>query len=178
MKKLIFYFFTLSMILLSSCSATKFTYLNDMKESESYFVKEKGELIVKNRDRLSIVVSCKEPDLANLFNIRGDFSSVNGVASSTHQTRGYKVDDQGSLDYPLIGRIEVAGKTLDEISELIRNKIIEGGFIKDPFVTTDILNFKYTVLGAATPQVYYSEDGSITILRQSQKPMIFAVSEE
>ena len=55
--------------------------------------------------------------------------------------------------------------TVNQVTEMIRNRIIDGGYIKDPMVNMEFLNFKYTVLGAVGNNGTFSVKGDrITLL--------------
>ena len=60
-------------------------------------------------------------------------------------------------DFPILGKIHVAGLTRLQLTELIKNKLIEEDLIKDPVVTVQFLNFKVSVMGEV------SRPGSFTI---------------
>ena len=65
----------------------------------------------------------------------------------------------------MLGKINVEGRTLAEVTQLIKNGIIEGNFIKNPLVSVDFLNFKYTVLGAVGSNGTYTVRGDrVTLL--------------
>ena len=64
----------------------------------------------------------------------------------------------------------MAGKTLKEVAALIEGMIEAGNYIKDPEVTIEFLNFKYTVLGAVNGKGTYTVDGDkITIIEAIAK---------
>jgi hypothetical protein len=52
------------------------------------------------------------------------------------------VDENGKINFPLIGEIQLAGLTRSEATNLIQNKLRE--FINDAIVTLRIQNFKIT----------------------------------
>jgi Periplasmic protein involved in polysaccharide export len=168
MKKLkIIQLFLLMVLLITSCGTVKNAYFKDIIPNELYPIQEKSEFVVQRNDRLSIVVMCKEPELAKVFNVGYIVSNVStdGEGALNKQlSKGYRVDANGEIEFPLLGKIFVVGLTLPQVSEVIKNKIIKEEYIKDPIVVTEILNFKYTVLGALAPGVYTAEDGEITLL--------------
>ncbi|MGN1215060.1 MAG: polysaccharide biosynthesis/export family protein [Candidatus Cryptobacteroides sp.] len=159
-----------ALMLLSSCaSSKKFVYLNDMEVGEKYSFDYRHEAVIQCNDRLSITVSCKQMELALPFNIQsGSFqvsSSGEARSSATLENKGYKVDQDGNIEFPILGTLHLAGLRLSEATELIRQEIIDGNYIKSPIVTIDFLNFKYTVLGAiANNGTFTVDDGRITIL--------------
>ena len=159
-----------ALLLLSSCaSSKKFVYLNDMEAGQKYPFDYRHEAVIQCNDRLSITVSCKQMELALPFNIQsGSFQiSSDGEArsSATLDTKGYRVDMDGNIEFPILGTLHLAGLHLSEATELIRQEIIDGDYIKSPIVTIDFLNFKYPVLGAIGRNGSFPvEDGRITIL--------------
>jgi polysaccharide export outer membrane protein len=60
---------------------------------------------------------------------------------------GYLVSSKGEISFPRIGKIEVTGKTTEELEEVIGKLLIEKGLVNDPTVSIRIVNGKVTVLG-------------------------------
>lgn len=61
-----------------------------------------------------------------------------------------RVSDGGVVSYPLLGVLQVGGKTVPETETLIRDGLKKGGFVKDPQVTvvlTAIRGSQVSVLG-------------------------------
>lgn len=62
-----------------------------------------------------------------------------------------RVQADGTIQLPLIGKVQVADRTTAEVSEMIRKSLISGGFFADPVVTVEVSGYasRYvTVLGA------------------------------
>ena len=162
-------------LLLASCGgARKFVYLSDMAPGEKYEVNLESATIIHPNDRLDIKVSCKNPELAVPFNAQvGAYQvSPDGSVKSAgvDVTAGYRVDADGNIVFPVLGKINVGGKTLKEVSETIETMIEEGSYIKSPEVTIEFLNFKYTVLGAVNGKGTYTVDGDkVTIIEAIAK---------
>ena len=166
MNKQILWAGLLAVLLLSSCASRKrFVYLQDMEVGEEYVFNVKKEAIVHRDDRLSITVSCKNPELAIPFNMQGgNFHIGSGgdvVASevSAGGPKGYRVDVDGDIDFPILGKLHVEGMKVSELTEMIKRRIVEGNYIKDPLVSVEFLNFKYTVLGAVGRNGTFSVNG-------------------
>ena len=152
------------MLLLASCGgAKKFVYLSDMTPGEKYPVNLESATIIHPNDRLDIKVTCKNPELAVPFNAMvGSYqvAADGSVASAgADLNAGYRVDSEGDIIFPVLGKINVGGKTLKEISDVIEAMIEEGDYIKNPEVSIEFLNFKYTVLGAVNGVGTYTADG-------------------
>lgn len=165
-----------TMMILASCaSSKKFVYLNDMVPGESYPINTEMSTVVHENDRLDIKVSCKNPELAVPFNVQTGAYQVaaDGSVKSAGVDvleQGYRVDAEGNIVFPILGKIAVAGKSLKEVSDLIADMIEEGNYIKDPEVSIEFLNFKYTVLGAVNGKGTYTVDGDkVTIIEAIAK---------
>jgi len=152
----------------TSCKSQKdFLYLADMTDEQGYAITHRYVPRVQRDDRLEITVSCKNPELAVPFNVSAGSVSVStsGKVQADKSESYYRVDNDGDINFPVLGKLYVSGLTLSEVSELIRNRIIEGNYIKDPIVTIEFKNFHYTVLGAANSNGNYTCDGDrITLL--------------
>lgn len=165
-----------AVLLVASCgSSRKFVYLNDMVPGESYPINVESGTVVHVNDRLDIKVSCKNLELAVPFNTQtGAYQvSTDGsvkTAGVDLAEKGYRVDADGNIVFPILGKINVEGKSIKVVSELIESMIEEGNYIKDPEVSIEFLNFKYTVLGAVNGKGTYTVDGDrITIIEAIAK---------
>lgn len=154
--------------IVSGCRSQKdYLYLADMTDGQGYAITQRYEPKVQRDDKLQITVSCKNPELAVPFNVVPGSVKVTegGKVDATTTAQYYRVDNEGNINFPVLGELYVAGMTLPEVSELIRSRIIEGNYIKDPIVTSEFKNFHYTVLGAANSNGNYTCDGDrVTIL--------------
>ena len=130
MNKQIVLFSLLAILLLSSCASRKsFVYLRDMEMGQKYPFDDKHEAVIRSNDRLGITVSCKNPELAIPFNIQGGNFQIdmagNVKASETagSKGKGYLVDVDGNIDFPILGKLHLEGLKISEVKNLIENKI-------------------------------------------------------
>lgn len=161
-------------LLLCSCNSSKnFVYLQDMYSGQRFPEEKRHEAIVHPDDRLSITVSCKQPELAVPFNaINGGVKvsadgdvSVQSSAASEIKERGYRVDSEGNIIFPILGKLQVEGLTLKGVEQMIQRRIVEGNYIKDALVSVELLNFHYTVMGAVAHNGKFGVEGDrITLL--------------
>lgn len=164
-----------ALLLLASCaSPKKFVYLNDMEPGKQYPVNTETVTIVHENDRLDIKVTCRTPELAVPFNSQvGAYrlSADGGVTAAGVETveQGYRVDADGNIIFPILGKLKVVGKSLKQVSDMIEGMIREGGYIRDPQVSIEFLNFKYTILGATGAGSYSVDGDRITILEAIAK---------
>lgn len=143
----------LAALLLTSCASKQnFVYLNDMQVGEQVQFDLKHEATILPDDRVGITVSCKTPELAIPFNAQSasniQVNSDGQVSASGSSASGYRVDSEGNIEFPLLGKLHLGGLTLNQAQELIEEKIRSGNYISDPLVSMEFQNFKYTVLGA------------------------------
>lgn len=162
------------LMLFPSCASRKnIAYFSDMQQGQGYEYDSRYEATVHTHDRLSIVVSCKRPELALPFNTHANSIQVgaDGTVSTSSGgsqekgAKGYRVDVDGNIDFPILGTLHVEGLRVSRVTEMIKNKIIEGNYIKDPQVSLEFLNFRYTVLGAVGHAGTFSvDDDRVTLL--------------
>lgn len=172
MNNKIFWVSLFGLLLLTSCASRKnIVYLQDMQIGEKYRDDTRYEAVIRRDDRLSITVSNKNPELALPFNIYGGTvkvgtdGDVTADASTKVNEKGYRVDVDGDIDFPILGILHVEGLTVSELRDLIKEKIEKGNYMKDPLISIEFLNFKYTVLGAVGHNGTFSADGDrVTLL--------------
>lgn len=123
----------------------KIAYLQDMKHNTQIELENKFEAVISPYDELDIIISSFDPELARPFNLRGN----NGTANyTTANTLAYLVDQYGDLELPVLGKIRAGGLTRLQLQESIKNMLIAGGYINDPFVLVRFRDFKVFFLGA------------------------------
>ena len=119
------------LILLSSCSPQNFVYWKNIQSEAKCLENERYEAIIQKDDRLSIQVSSKNPELAIPFNRHGGtfYLTEDGTVSAssegtaTVREKGYRVDVDGNIEFPILGKLHVGGLTLNEATEMIQQKI-------------------------------------------------------
>ena len=142
----------------SCASPKKLSYLLDMEYGKDYPAAPSPELVAQVGDQLGINISCEDPRLVAPFNLIPEGADV----TSLHT---YAVNRDGNIDFPVLGSLPVAGKTLKEIKELITGKIQEMGLIRNPVVLVTLENFSITVIGNAGNQVLPVTGNSINLLQ-------------
>lgn len=102
------------------------------------------------KDLLTIVVSCPEaPELAEPFNLTvSNPISNTGSKYTTSQPvlQQYLVDNNGNVDFPVLGTIRLGGLTKGEAEQLIRERL-KSQFREMPIVTVRMVNYKISVIG-------------------------------
>lgn len=148
MKKMLRTGIVITLVALSAVSCVtnrKVAYLQDMKHNTQIELEDKFEAVISPYDELDVVVSCFDQELARPFNLRGNSSTTN---YNTSNTLAYLVDQNGDLELPVLGNIHAAGLTRLELQETIKNMLIGGGYISDPYVLVRFRSFKIFFLGS------------------------------
>lgn len=118
---------------------------------------------VQHGDILNIRVLGQDPASIAPFNVDGLASNIQmQMSPSQFFITGYTVDEKGFIDYPLVGLLEVKGKTVAEISNMVASRIEK--YVNNATVKVKLVSFKVTVLGEVkTPGVYfiYNERASL-----------------
>lgn len=147
-----------TLLLLGSCSTPKnITYFQDATQGEVVNPLQPLEVRVKPEDKLSIMVNTPDPALSTLFNLiqvqNRPSQTISGTRisgssnSSNGQTSFYTVDPQGDINFPVLGKLHIAGMTRFEVGTYIENELVNRNLVKDPIVTVEFGNTGITVLG-------------------------------
>lgn len=172
-------------ILLTGCSAPKkVPYLVDAetipRESLAAVSTVKDPIFVQG-DLLNICIYASDPTAVAQFN-KGQYLTPEGAISKTSNntntagtsttslTDYYLVDAEGNIDYPVIGRIHIAGKTKEQLAREIKDAIYPRYIKIEPTIDIRLMNFRVTILGQVkSPGVYQSDNERMNILEALAK---------
>jgi polysaccharide export outer membrane protein len=88
-------------------------------------------------------------------------ATTNVIAEQINE--GYLVDKNGFINFPVIGKISLAGLTKEQANDKMTDLIKE--HVKNPIVNLRFLNFKITVIGeVATPSSFTITTEKINVL--------------
>ena len=140
-------------VMLFSCKTNKennlayFHNLNDIPSGVLPNPQSSYPIVVQPDDELIVAVTSAVPEATAAYNLPLENPATrNALRMATQpRTQTYIVDEQGYIMMPVLGRLQVGGKTIPEISNMITNLV--GQDVKDPFVRVDIVNFSIDVLG-------------------------------
>lgn len=165
-KKYVVYLVVCMAVFFTACTSTKkIIYLQDVVPLKQQEIEQKYEVIIHGDDLLAIMVNSRDPELALPFNMPMVSYQLGSNAGGQQRVLGYLVDTNGNIDFPILGEIHVEGLTRMQLTELIKNKLIEGDLIKDPIVTVQFLNFKISVMGeVGRPGSFTISGDRITLL--------------
>ncbi|MUH36581.1 polysaccharide export protein [Zobellia amurskyensis] len=149
-----------SIVLLSSCASRKeVVYFQNTGDFETLVDKNSFTPKFKVDDLVSIYVSTLDSEASAPFNLfRG--SSEGGVRP---EQVDYLIDKDGEIDFPVIGKVKIAGLSGEEVRILLRDKLSD--YLKEPIINIRLRNFSISVLGEVRrPGTYPVEGERITIM--------------
>ena len=154
---------------LTACKTPeKINYIQDVEPGVTQPIESRQSIIIQPKDMLSIIVSTKDPELAAIFNlsVQANRAGVPIFSSAYNQyLSGYVVDNNGDIDFPVLGKIHAAGLSRWALQEKITRELTERNLLKDMVVTIEFMNFKVSVLGEVKkPGTYSIEGDKVTVL--------------
>lgn len=168
---LILFFFT--SIFLQSChSERKLSSLVYFNQGDTALARtiQNYEPLIQSGDRLSIIVNALDPASAAPYNL-GSPAQVSasssapslGSQSTGSANGGYIVESDGTIHFPQLGKIQVAGMQRKQLIDTLSRRLVK--YLTDPIVTVQFLNFKITILGEVTrPGTLNIPDGKVTLI--------------
>lgn len=145
MKKQLQNFVLLFMILFfASCSSRNLVYFSNLPQQSRYTttILNQAQPKIQSGDILSIRVNSLSEESNVIFN----GSSVNANSSNNpNPSDGYLVDQNGMINFPIVGKIKLEGITMAEARERMTKEVSK--YVKDPVVNVRLVNFKVTVIG-------------------------------
>lgn len=145
--------------LVGCATPTNVAYFQDAEALNGMWMQAEQQFRLRPEDKINIVVSSSNPLLEQQFTLTTNSrvsntlgSSVTpqttaGRSSSQSQLIAYTVDEQGTIEFPILGKISVAGKTRKEVASYIQARLISRKLVSDPIVTVEYVNLGVNVLG-------------------------------
>ena len=170
MKKLSFYaLLAVTAVILASCgSAQNVAYLQNSDfinfEQSRYLYDAR----IMPKDQITISVNTTTPEVSIPFNLllQNAYTQGRQISSSAGTLMPYLVDNDGYINFPIVGRIKVGGLTKSEaeqlVTSLIRPYMAE---TEKPVVTVTMASYSVSVLGEVNrPGSFQVSREKITIL--------------
>ena len=164
-------------LLLASCVTSK--KVNLLQEAGKKGIPSYADTLsyedyrVRTGDRLYVYVYSIDERVSSMFNASG-----NGVNSSqirqgnnmngSYDLYTYLVYDDGTIDYPMVGRLEVRGKTTREIKNELEHRLME--YVQDQ-VDYKLLSVEVNIVRRSFSVI--SDHGSGTFSIEKEKVTIF-----
>ena len=147
-------------LLAASCSSgrTQLPYFTDLQGTEGTLANVPYSIKIMPDDELVINVSAADPEAVDMYTVPYQHPRVrdlNDPITSTENTlrskrnsltyMTYTVNRQGFINFPVLGKIHVAGMTPEALATYLEEKISEK--VIDPMVTVELVNFHVNVMG-------------------------------
>lgn len=170
MKKLLIPIVILTFVLLlNGCSSAKqVAYFQNIDSISLAASKGLYDAHIMPKDQLTITVTTTDPDAAKPFNLAVESTVGAGgkLGGGSGSLLPYLVNNDGNIEFPVVGTLHVAGLTRTECEQLIKSKIkpflAEG---ENPVVVVQMSSFRVTVAGEVTsPTVVSVTNEKMSIL--------------
>ena len=118
-------------------------------------------------DIIAITVSSLDPTSNAMFNtgaiVQGTNITSNSAGSTNLGKEGYLVGTDGTINFPIVGKISLAGLTLTQAHNQMSDELNK--YVKDPIVNLRYLNFKVTVIGEVNrPSTFAVDNDKVNVL--------------
>ena len=158
------------MLLLGACNAQRnVLYLQDIESGTEITLPENYIIRLKPLDQITVVVNSRNPELAKPFNSSTSFNAITGTnvtsVAGESSLQVLTIDERGYVTMPILGEIECAGMTRQELAAEIESRVIEGGYLTDPQVNVRFAELTISILGEVNkPGRYDIKKDQISIL--------------
>ena len=102
--------------------------------------------MLKPDDILKIDINSENQESLLAFNSIPTTAEMN-VSKTALLYNGYIINNDGNIFFPSIGKLYVAGKTIDEVRVEIYDFLTKGGFLTNPTIDIKLINAFFTILG-------------------------------
>jgi polysaccharide biosynthesis/export protein len=152
----------------SSCTFHKqLVYLQnvDSVSTENFYPRlQPPSYHIQTRDIMYVKIYSLNEDMSNLINQTTGSNQQSLYQNETSlYINGYTVSDSGYIEIPILGKVQVEGKTIDEALTSLRERA--SIYLKDAMVTIKLLSFKVSVIGEVyRPGTYNNYTNQLTVL--------------
>ena len=156
-------------VIIASCRTPQISYFQDSSEGLELLLKEDGIIKLRPGDKVNVIVNTKDQEYNNMYNLPYAPARI-GQSSSFQTAQGvtcYTVDSNGNIEFPVLGKIAVAGMTREELAAAIKKALLEKKLLEDNplVVTVEYANLNVSVLGeVGRPGRYAIDKDKVTLL--------------
>ena len=138
---------SITLIFFSGCTpVSKITYMNSINKEGWGISPIPPKHKIEIGDILMIKVISKNEESNKLFNVETNTNNANTTTTAANlYLNGFTVSQEGNIELPNVGIVNLLNKTLEEAREIITHQASE--YITDPYVVVKLANFEVTVLG-------------------------------
>lgn len=163
MKKIITLIFVTA-LLFSCASKDDVVYFNGINSSDNSIGLDSYSPTYHIDDELVIIVNALDAEAAKPFNKTSVSVSTDMLdARGRERIQTYRVDSEGQIEFPVLGKIKMAGLNREQATIMLQEKLSD--YIKNPIVDIETVNYRITVLGeVARPGTYTATNERITLV--------------
>ena len=115
------------------------------------------DYILQKGDIINIEISSVDPTIDQIFTSEnvsnaGAQMAING--GDLNYLTGFLINENGDIELPLIGKIQVINKNIEEATKIISNEV--GRYINDPYVVVRLGGIRFSALGELNVPGRYS----------------------
>ena len=167
--KLLFGLLVVSMMITGCGSSKNVAYFQNSDSVNLDMSKVLYDARIMPKDMLSITVNTTDPEASIPFNLTvatPQTISLRTQSTTTAALQTYLVDNEGNIDFPLVGTLHLGGLTKGEAERLVLEKIKPYmSATENPIVTVRMINYKISVIGeVAHPGMFTVANEKISIL--------------
>jgi polysaccharide export outer membrane protein len=127
---------------------------------------QRMDAILKPGDLLIITVNSNTPEAAQPFNLPlipgGEGMNSYGISKTSISggagLQNYLIDIDGNINFPILGKLKVAGMKKNELLTMLKSKIYPFFMKEEPIVSVRFANYKVSVLGEVNRPGAYNID--------------------
>ena len=156
-------------IMMGSCGSSKqIAYFQNIDTLSLAASKGLYDAKIMPKDELTITVLTTNPEVSAPFNltVNSKVGSSGQMSSGGGSLQGYLVDNDGDINFPVVGKLHVAGMTKTECEDMIKEKITPYlAKTENPIVTVRTSSYRVTVIGeVSSPKVVPVTTGQMSII--------------
>lgn len=140
-------------LMAGSCVPSRqLSYFNDIDELDQPIVNPRTQKIIRPFDKLYVRVLSIDLQTSEIFNASdemrlGGYGTLAGLI-------GYLVDEDGNINFPFVGKIQVASMTTAEAAEKIQKALSD--YVSNTSIVVKYVDNQVTVMGEVQRQGVYS----------------------
>ncbi len=129
----------------SGCASKQVAYFQNIDTLNLSASRMLYDARIMPKDQLSIIVKATNEEASKPFNLN---SGTSGMSQQLQNQQYYLVDNEGNIEFPIIGKLHVLGLTSRECEDLVREKISPYlAASEHPLVSVRMASFRVVVTG-------------------------------
>lgn len=155
-------------VLFTSCAShQKVPYFQGLDLSTPQTQVSLSEMRIMPGDIWFIRIGSINPEAASIFNPFASSAAASNYSTNLSRDAmliyGYLVDEEGNIDFPILGKLSLGGMNRQEASDYIKGKL--EGYLQEATVSMRCLNYRVTIMGEVTrPATYIIDNERVNIL--------------